>query len=263
MKIISEEEIKKINFDLLAKFTDICEENNLRYVLDYGTLLGAIRHKGFIPWDDDVDVSMPREDYEKLYQLSVINPSLFGEHIRLASPRGKNNIFRSYFTLVDTRTITISATRKKKYNVPIWLDIFPMDYSPDSKSEEEKLMKTNEYLIYKTWDALTPLSDKNPITICAKIYHILSLNRNLRKIDKNAQRYKKGNKLNLYTTFSEGMNCEASEDFFEDWSYEQFENRRFRIPKDWDERLRQLYGDYMQIPKEEDCKKHMLRAFWI
>ena len=69
MKLLSIEEVKKVELNLLLDFDKYCKQNNLRYYLCYGTLIGAVRHKGFIPWDDDIDVIMPREDYEKLMAL--------------------------------------------------------------------------------------------------------------------------------------------------------------------------------------------------
>lgn len=71
MERLTTEEFKSLTLDMMDHFAHFCEENSLRYVIDYGTLLGAVRHKGFIPWDDDIDVTMPREDYRRF--LNMVN----------------------------------------------------------------------------------------------------------------------------------------------------------------------------------------------
>lgn len=78
MEKMKPEEFKALTLDMMDHFAQFCEENKLRYVIDYGTLLGAVRHKGFIPWDDDIDVTMPREDYDRLFELTKNHTNVIG-----------------------------------------------------------------------------------------------------------------------------------------------------------------------------------------
>ena len=102
MKDISNAEIKNIQLEILVQFRDYCEANNLQYFLYAGTLLGAIRHQGFIPWDDDIDVVMPRPDYEKFFQLSMKKP--IGKYLQTNHYSIRKHYNAPFIKLVDTRT---------------------------------------------------------------------------------------------------------------------------------------------------------------
>ncbi|MCD8106093.1 MAG: LicD family protein [Lachnospiraceae bacterium] len=124
-------DIQKIEYELLKFFTDLCERNNLKYYVSGGTCLGAVRHSGFIPWDDDVDIDMPRRDYDKLIKLfsdRKVNCSRYEvENIFLEN--GEDLITK----LVDkSHKIKISYA-KEEQSVRPWIDIMPIDGMPDSK----------------------------------------------------------------------------------------------------------------------------------
>lgn len=145
MKKIDGSEFKKLTLQLLISFAKICEQNELRYVLDYGTLLGCVRHGGFIPWDDDIDVTMPREDYEKIKTITARDKYLFGKDYRLEYLCGKEVcVAKPYLNLVDIRTIT-KGNRIPKYYYPVWIDIFPMDYYHNKNEVEQTLKLYDRY----------------------------------------------------------------------------------------------------------------------
>ena len=120
---------------ILSEFHRICEAHNLLYILDYGTLLGAVRHKGFIPWDDDIDVSMPRKDYEKF--LEVCEYSL-KESFLLQTNKTDPNYFYPYAKLriSDDRLKENLVSHFDMIHGP-WIDIFPFDYRFDDKTIEQ------------------------------------------------------------------------------------------------------------------------------
>lgn len=271
MKEINGREFKKLTLEMLVEFHRVCEENDLRYCLGYGTLLGAVRHQGFIPWDDDIDVSMPRKDYEKLYELSENNEKIFGENYRLASARNKYNIQKPVFNLIDIRTVTLSPTRQKKFFYPVWLDIFPMDDIPDSKEKWEERLNACRMGMQKVYRDITIAGGRlKIIKLLAKKICGLSARGRLITIDKTAS----GENLCIEDAgIQAGMQCTcyvspygmrdiSDYSYYDNVSLCRFEGKRFRIPVDYDKRLKQLYGNYMKLPPKEEQIGHVTAAYW-
>ena len=128
---VSLEESKKIMYEILKSVDDCCRKHNLRYTLDWGTLLGAVRHHGFIPWDDDIDLSMPREDFNKFRE--VFNNDRY-DVLTTDDPQWGWN----YMRICDKTTIVIfDANTEKIRRHGLWLSIFPIDGIPDSTSQWE------------------------------------------------------------------------------------------------------------------------------
>lgn len=252
---------KKLTVNLLVAFAKVCEEHNLRYILDYGTLIGAVRHDGFIPWDDDIDVSMPRDDYEKLIDLYNKNKSVFGENIALASVKTDYNVYKPYLNIIDTRTLTVSKERKEKYWYPIWVDIFPMDYLlPDEKATEKKRTKVHRY---KDLIGLGVSKVSDNASLLRRIfikYAEIFEKHWLRQADRACVVNEKNQMVTAY--FYSGK-CDEAMSIFDDYIYHCFEGNQFRIPKEYDRRLRRIYGDYMKLPDEKDREYHTTGSFWI
>lgn len=129
MKELSYEKSKKIILDILLEFHRFCHRENLRYSLYAGTLIGALRHQGFIPWDDDIDVLMPREDYERL--LHIYHTSSHPEYLILKDSRTTKDYFYPFMKLEDSRTLMIGKG-KEKIRMGLHIDIFPLDGMPKS-----------------------------------------------------------------------------------------------------------------------------------
>ena len=132
MKIITSEELKAIQLDLLQKTADFCKENGIRYYLCGGTLLGAIRHKGYIPWDDDIDISMPRPDYDRF--ISMFNKP---ENDYQVIDMSNNKKYGLPFAKVhDTRTF-VDELQYTKDQFGVYIDIFPID----GVGEDEQVLR--------------------------------------------------------------------------------------------------------------------------
>lgn len=111
MKEISAPQAKRILVEILQEFHQFCHRENLRYSLYAGSLIGALRHQGFIPWDDDIDVLMPREDYERLFQLYHTSPH--PAHLELNDSRTRPDYFYPFMKLEDTRTIMVGKGKRE------------------------------------------------------------------------------------------------------------------------------------------------------
>lgn len=134
MKVLTEVEhknlkiIQKKGVELLKEFLRVCHQYNLRYYIISGTLLGAVRHQGFIPWDDDIDIGMPREDYEKLESLYA---NEFQHPFRLVSEKNTPSHTKAFMNVQDVTTRIAYTYGKEKTQTSIWLDIFPIDGMPE------------------------------------------------------------------------------------------------------------------------------------
>ncbi len=141
--ISSVEEFKQIQIDILLAINKFCNEHNIKYSLACGTLLGAIRHKGFIPWDDDIDIYLLREDYNKLI---TVFPSLLDGKYSLNSLERNPLWNRPYAKAFDTQTIEIEAVRNNVPNMGIGIDVFPIDDVPDDDAEWKQFDKSRRFL---------------------------------------------------------------------------------------------------------------------
>ena len=116
-------ELRRIQLDLLIAFDKFCAANELHYSLDYGTLLGAVRHQGFIPWDDDIDISMPRPDYDRFLSLTKNGLGIY----EVRSGEYTPGYFYPIAKMIDPRTILVEHTIGDAHIMGVYLDIFPLD----------------------------------------------------------------------------------------------------------------------------------------
>lgn len=267
---LSIDEIKSCEIHILETFADFCEKNNLSYYLDYGTLIGAVRHKGFIPWDDDIDVSMPRPDYNSMCELLKARNNSLTDTIQLKTPYSKDYQYQ-ICKLVDTSTFVHEITMKEKYNTSIWIDIFPIDALPSEENDARKFVhkigsmcKYYFYTIEKRFSGKSVFGWikfnilKSILTIPFEVFH------KQQKIDIVAQKYPFESASHYCViTYPGAVYVPISKDDLDKASV-LFEGREYTTYKNYDEYLRSFYGDYMQLPpQEERVYKHGFDAYRV
>lgn len=273
MKTIDIPEQKNLALDILIYFDSFCREHNLKYFLAYGTLIGAIRHKGYIPWDDDIDVLMPRRDYEYLLEKCSQHP-----YYKIMSNRTNRNYGKLFAVLNDTRTVKQERLTRKKVigTVCVNIDIFPVDFLPDDVNEQKLLLKRVRNIenrlacltyAYGTGRTILSTIRKN---IGIYIYRTLET-LGLVSTSKLVEQHKK--LLNAYSD-TNTAGCVANTGFngikefmpvkcFQDQIDVEFEGHIFKAPKEYDLMLRTIYGDYMKLPPEEQrIAHHETLCYW-
>lgn len=253
MREIQFEEMKKIELNILIYFTEVCEENNLRYYLGGGTLLGAVRHKGFIPWDDDIDVMMPRPDFQKLLSLSINN-----ENYNIIKP-GTAGYYYNFAKLVDTRTILEEKGIKLIDGLGVYIDIFPLDGMPETPDARKKRFKELNSIRKRINNTclLKPKFHRNPFAYL-NACRIYNSNKNI-DLSSLQKKYLDSALKNSFDdsefVFAAGGAYGARDIFPGKWFEKeielQFENLSVKAFNGYDFYLTQLYGDYMTLPPED------------
>lgn len=254
-KEITLEECKKLMVEILANVDHFCDQHGIRYSLAFGTLIGAIRHKGFIPWDDDIDIIMPRDDYERFVSLYK------DERYKIID--GTHNSNHSHIRVSDQKTVLkLDAWRAQFYKEGLWIDVIPLDKVPNTQ---------NSYLLFKKWlwflFEMQLTGEVKRKGLINKILHIIckpfsAFWGNLAL--KTMKMYNKRNTqcmANLGAWYLNHPKFPAT--FFEDYIDVEFEGYKFKAIKQYDIFLREIFGDYMQLPpKEKQIAHHTYTAYW-
>lgn len=238
-------------------FVCFLEEHDLNYFASFGTLIGAVRHKDIIPWDDDIDILMPRSSYNKLF---LMEKELSERGIRIDSIK-RFGYPHSYTKVYDTHT-TIVEKKSVRMVEGLWIDIFPLDFYPIAINSYPKEYEEYRYAFSHYSKAITP----------NKAHHVLSLLKRLRfkelKEFYTQHYYSKKYALKYYNAFIDienrlqkthgpGCLCYAVNwwnravfdiHWFEEYLYQDFGDFKVRIPKGYDACLKLMYGDYMELP---------------
>lgn len=246
----------EILVELLDEFVRVCKENNLRYYLEGGSILGAIRHKGFIPWDDDVDVSMPRADYERLRSLG----NVWSDGYRLADYETIADYPYDFLKLEDTNTTLIEKVAPV-YVGGVFLDIFPLDNIPSAEANREIVNYQLETLPIYSRMSLDPYC-----ATCSSLFEYLSLRWQqyrfdlksfFRKIDDVTKQYQYDDSCQYWKCTHGYFRKEAApKEYWGDGVEAEFEGKSYVVPSNYDAYLTHLFGDYMTLPPVEERVTH-------
>jgi len=254
MKKITIDEKRKILLDILSAVDRFCEKEGLVYSMACGTMLGAVRHKGFIPWDDDLDIYLLRNDYSK---LEKVFPDLLDGKYRFASLKRTEGWHCAFGKIYDDRTVSENL-KARRIPFGINIDVYPIDDVPDSESEWKKYRAIQKKAVYdvryKTLNISSQNSLKRNLRLIWDKLPCLFQTRDdlLRILDSIAQ-------LNNNKGYSMGFECAQGlvqqhpfpKSLFSSIVNWPYEDRQFKGFKDADVYLRNGYGDYMKLPPEE------------
>lgn len=261
MKKLSDKEIKFIQLDLLEKVADFCQKNDITYYLAYGTLLGAVRHKGYIPWDDDIDLIMTRPNYDKF----ITNFNSKDSKYKVNAFELDQSFLYPFAKVSNEETVLIENTTMKK-NIGINIDIFVIDSLPKKSTHILK----KQSLLHKIYNLkLIKLHKnrslfKNIILLFGKIlFSWISLKKINQLMIKNAKRYKYGSH-DYVCNINFGLGEKPLPiDVYQDTVELSFEEKLYPSMKKYDLWLTHIYGDYMTLPKkEEQVTHHDFKAYY-
>lgn len=262
MKTICIEELKRIQIEILKEVHEFCLVKGLRYSLAYGTLIGAVRHNGFIPWDDDIDILMPRPDYEIL-KREFIHPVLM-----FVDRDVDSNCYVTFGKIYNSRTIMREYT---DYNCEygVYIDIFPIDGLPNNTYEAinhyKKMSRMRKLLDFKMVKVSNTRSFlKNLVLIGGKILLFPFRRKSLQDyVIKLKKKYKYEDSNNVAELSFGTYKRILPKEVFESYILHRFEGEEFFIIKEYDKYLTSVFGDYMKLPPiEKRVTHHSFYAYW-
>ena len=262
---MEEAEVKQIQIQILKEFANYCDQNNLVYFLGYGTLLGAVRHKGFIPWDDDIDVVMPRSDYNKFMKKFNKN----SKNLEVFDILNDLTYNYSFAKLSDKSTFLKEDCDIAFDKLGVNIDIFPLDgVSSNQKEQKRKIKKIK---IYRNILGLKNISIlrkralyKNILLFLGKIFfYFIDYKKIVKKIVRSATELDyDASDIVACLVWNYGIKEVISKGVFEKSIKLEFENGLYNAPQDYDKYLKSIYGDYMTLPSEEErASNHVFKAY--
>ena len=268
MKRIELEELKSIQVEILSKVHQFCIENNIRYSLTAGTLLGSIRHKGYIPWDDDIDIAMPRPDYDRfLISFNGVYPDLY-----VISPELNWNFYAPYANVCDNRTVVYeSSNGHRGIDMGIKIDIFPIDGVPSDYSVYMSKLKRIQFINKILWGKRFEISQINlshfstslKILAAKVLFSFRSYASYQKELNKIVRSYSFSSSEFAHCWVFSAIENRFKREIFEQYIKVEFENGIYYSIKDYDVLLTALYGDYMQLPPiKKRVGHHNFKAYW-
>ena len=264
MRQLSIDELKTIQLRILDVVSAFCEEKGIAYWLDGGTLIGVVRHKGYIPWDDDIDVGMLRPDYDRF--ISEFNKE--GGRYKVVCYENDHNFYQSFAKVMDTETILYEPDEKGR-KLSINIDIFIYDNAPDDDAAVNNMFrKRNRYYICNVArQARIFQRPKGNLIRRLCVYalrtavRIFTRNYFVRKMIENSKRYVNADTRRIGNFVGVArMTCDKR--VFKSFVDGEFEGGKYKIPVGYDEYLREFYGDYMQLPPvEKRVSTHIFKAY--
>ena len=258
---MNKEKLKKVQLEILNEIKRICNENDIKFFLDYGTLIGAVRHKGMIPWDDDIDLGMLRDDYEKFCSIA---PTKLAENFYLQSWDNDKDYALPFSKVRKNNTHFIEkSSAETGQNNGIFVDIFPYDNYPNGKLtrffQKYCIYILNKMLLAKCGYVVWKLGNSGQIKrIVYRILNVISKCFSKRQLClwyKKVETLGNDRKTDHYLgQAGDGQydRWKVPAEYLEGITYLEFEGELYPCPQKYDLYLRCFYGDYMKLPPVEE-----------
>ncbi|MDP8052200.1 LicD family protein [Pasteurella atlantica] len=265
MKKINLREHQLIALDILKYFDMVCRENNITYSLAGGTLIGAIRHNGFIPWDDDIDVYMCRDEYQKFVDIWQSQNDHKQYSISLAEDI-EGQFCGEMTKIFDENTLLVDPKGRKS---GIFIDIFIYDAVPNNPDILYKMMKKHRRLKLRFSSCKKRWKRAKEGSISGKIFSTLS-HYLFNKMTENLTLFQKTYPIEkaeyiglVLSDYGGWKKSYMPKNYFDDVIYVDFEGKKYPVMKGYHEHLTMYYGDYMTLPPEEEQKPHHTTEVYI
>ena len=252
---LNEEEIKEIELGVMDYIHNLCQKENINYSLAYGTLLGAVRHKGYIPWDDDVDISLKRDEYDKLYQAVLRdNDPIY----KVASWENDSRYPYPFYRVYDARTVYENNYIENDIDLGICVDVFPFDYYADVNKEMVKLdtyRRLSVYTLYGIHSKNAGLKNiiRYLLVLVFRLTRVKTWNKKMNLLSLQAN----DNDSIDYLMENKRTSTKFEKTLLDKVMDSPFEDRTYKIPEASHQILSAIYGDdFMEIPPVEKRVKH-------
>lgn len=265
---MTQKEIQAVCMDMLRLVDKICKAENIPYYLSGGTLIGAIRHKGFIPWDDDIDVMIPRPEFERFLKAA---PKYVPARYRMVHCSLPGDYAMPWIRMWDLHTKLVPSHTQKVFTAHLFLDVFPIDALPTNKRLSDLFFKKIRF-----YDILLKCARRKALWPDERLQwlkKILMAFTNIRQprqwacsLDKAAKTrsFAKAKYAGVVTVTHYGSRERMPIEIYRGSVPVTFEGETFPAPIGYDTYLRNLYGDYMQLPPvEKRASQHNLEAYMI
>ena len=252
---LNEEEIKEIELGVMDYIHNLCEKENINYSLAYGTLLGAVRHKGYIPWDDDVDISLKRDEYDKLYQAVLRdNDPIY----KVASWENDARYPYPFYRVYDARTVYENNYIENDIDLGICVDVFPFDYYADVNKEMVKLDTYRRLSVYTLYGIHSKSAGLKNIVryLLVLVFRLTRVKTWNKKMNLLSMQAKDSDSID-YLMENKRTSTKFDKTLLDKVIDGPFEDRTYKIPEASHQILSAIYGDdFMEIPPVEKRVKH-------
>lgn len=257
-------EVRVLQKEILESVHSFCIDNNIQYFLSDGTLLGAVRHGGYIPWDDDIDITMPRKDYERFIRKF--------KHPRynVVSLSNSKGYYLPFAKVIDNQTFLIENV-SEKFQIGVNIDVFPLDNIPSDIKEKERLIKKRKRYSWcynhknrpvhsgKTWKSKIRILINN--LFFSRFFRIQNIIEKIAILAKNWDNSNSDEKAILSFPIYSPVIYPA--ELFNEYIDIEFEGRKYRTIKDYKEYLTLTFGNWRKLPPEKHrVRTHSYKAYW-